>query len=163
MTESSDDLPAALQALRSRPLFVLRLAVSGIHAAGGPAGAERRLGVVSGGSFAGERLSGIVLDGGADWQLLRSDGATLLDVRLVLQTDDGALIGMTYDGIRHGPPEVMERIARGETVDPDSYYFRSAARFTTSDARYAWLNRVIAIGAGHRAATGPVYSLFEIL
>jgi hypothetical protein len=108
-------------------------------------------------------MSGIVLDGGSDWQTVHGDGATTLDVRLVLQTGNGALIGMTYTGLRHGPPEVLARIARGEAVDPDSYYFRTSATFSTSDPRYEWLNRVLAIGTGHRVATGPIYSLFEIL
>jgi len=163
MTEPSEDLPEALRSIRTRPLFVMRLDVSAFHAVGGPEGAPRRVGVVPSGRFEGERLSGSVLDGGSDWQTLRGDGATTLDVRLVLESGDGALIGMTYTGIRHGPAEVLARIARGETVDPDSYYFRISATFTTSDARYAWLNRVLAIGVGHRLADGPVYSLFEVL
>jgi hypothetical protein len=70
-------------------------------------------GVVPGGSFEGERLSGEVLDGGSDWQSVRNDGATTLNVRLVLKTRDDALIGMTYQGVRHGPPDVVERIEKG--------------------------------------------------
>lgn len=163
MNQPGPDLPAALQSLRIRPLFVMRVNVSAIHAAGGPGGAERRLGVVPGGTFEGERLSGTILDGGSDWQTIRGDGATLLDVRLVLRTMQGAQIGMSYTGIRHGPPEILDRIARGEPVDPESYYFRISASFATSDPGYEWLNRIIAIGAGHRLATGPVYSLFEIM
>ena len=85
-----------------------------------------------GGSFEGERLSGEVLDGGNDWQSVRQDGATTLDVRIVLRTTDGALIGMTYRGLRHGPPDVTERIEKGEVVDPASYYFRIAPSFETA-------------------------------
>lgn len=163
MANLSEDLPEALRSLRTRPLFVLQLEVSALHAVGGPEGAPRRVGIVPSGRFEGERLSGVVLDGGSDWQTLRGDGATTLDVRLVLQSGDGALIGMTYTGIRHGPAEILARIARGEAVDPESYYFRISATFTTSDSRYEWLNRLLAIGTGHRIATGPIYSLFEIL
>ncbi len=104
--------------------------------------------MVPSGSFEGERLSGIVLDGGSDWQMVHGDGATTLDVRLVLQTGDGALIGMTYTGIRHGPPEVMARIAKGEAVDPGSYYFRTSASFTTSDARYGGSIAFLRWGSG---------------
>src|SRR5213593_3724809 len=82
------------------------------------------LGVVPGGSFEGERLSGEVLDGGNDWQTVRPDGATTLNVRLVLKTKDEALIGMTYRAIRYGPPDVVARIEKGEVVDPTSYYSR---------------------------------------
>ena len=124
---------------------------------------DRRVGIVSGGRFAGERLSGRVLDGGSDWQSARSDGSTLLDVRLHLQADDGALIIMTYRGVRHGPPEVMAKIARGEAVDPDSYYFRINPMFETAATQYDWLNRILAVGLGHRLPTGPVYNLFEVL
>jgi hypothetical protein len=163
MTQQNDDLPDSLKSVRTRPLFVLRLDVSAIHSVGGPGGPPRRVGIVPSGTFEGERLSGTVLDGGSDWQTVHGDGATTLDVRLVLQTGDGALIGMTYTGLRHGPPEVLARIAQGEAVDPASYYFRTSATFTTSDPRYEWLNRILAVGTGHRVATGPIYNLFEIL
>ncbi len=119
--------------------------------------------MVPGGSFEGERLSGAVLDGGSDWQTVRSDGSTTLNVRLVLKTNDDALIEMTYQGVRHGPPRVIERIEKGEVVDPESYYFRINPLFETSAAKYDWLNRVIAVGIGHRRADGPVYSVFEVL
>lgn len=163
MTKLSDDLPEALLSVRTRPLFVMRLNVGAIHAVGGPEGPTQRVAAVPSGVFEGERLCGGVLDGGSDWQTVRGDGTTTLDVRLLLQTDDGGVIGMTYAGIRHGPPEVMARVAKGEAVDPASYYFRTSARFTTSDPRYDWLNRILAIGTGHRLSTGPVYSLFEVL
>jgi hypothetical protein len=156
-------LPVALQTLRSRPLFTLKISVSGMHTPGGPAGSERRVSDVPGGSFAGERLNGVVLAGGTDWQTLRGDGTILLDARIVLRTDDEALIAMSYVGIRQGPPEVLARLARGEDVDPASYYFRITPIFATSAPRYAWLNNIVAVGVGHRLPDGPVYSLFEIL
>jgi hypothetical protein len=157
-----DDLPGVLKNVRARPLFVMRLDAQ-IVTIGGPPGADRRVGVVHGGAFEGERLSGDVLDGGADWQILRADGATTLDVRLILKTNDGALIGMTYRGLRHGPPDVLARLARGEAVDPTSYYFRTSPIFETAAEKYDWLNRIIAVGIGHRRADGPVYSVFEVL
>jgi hypothetical protein len=101
-----------------------------------------------GGSFEGERLSGDVLDGGNDWQTVRADGSTALDVRLVLKTADGALIAMTCRGIRQGPPEVISRIENGEAVDPESYYFRIAPLFETASEKYAWLDNVVGVGAG---------------
>jgi len=103
------------------------------------------------------------LEGGSDWHSVRRDGATLLDVRLNLKTDDGALIGVTYKGIRQGPPEIIARLEGGEVVDPESYYFRINQMFETASEKYAWLNNILAIGAGHRVADGPVYSLFEVL
>lgn len=108
-------------------------------------------------------MGGEVLDGGNDWQSVRSDGSTTLDVRLVLKTTDNALIGMTYRGIRQGPADAIARLEQGEVIDPADYYFRVAAFFETESSRYAWLNNVVGIGIGHRFAEGPVYSVFEVL
>lgn len=162
-TKTLGALPHALQQVRTTHLFVMRLAVAGAQVVGATPGAFRRVSVVPGGTFEGERLSGKVLDGGADWQEVRRDGAITLDVRLVLETGDGALIGMTYRGLRHGSAEVFARLDRGEPVDPAEYYFRSACLFETAAARYDWLNRIVAIGVGSRLPDGPVYSVFEVL
>jgi hypothetical protein len=162
-TNVNDNLPEALKTLRTRPLFVMRLNVRKLQIVGATPGGYRRIGIVPGGSFDGERLSGEVLDGGNDWQTVRPDGATTLNVRLVLKTKDGALIGMTYRAIRYGPPDVVARIEKGEVVDPESYYFRLNPLFETANASYDWLNRVVAIGIGHRLADGPIYSIFEVL
>jgi hypothetical protein len=158
-----DSLPDVLQHVRTKPLFVMRLTVQPLQVIGATPGAYRRVGVVPSGMFDGERLRGDVLGGGSDWQSVRSDGGTTLDVRLVLKTTDDALIGMTYRGIRHGPADVIARLEKGEVTDPASYYFRIAAFFETESPRYAWLNKVIGVGLGHRFAEGPVYSVFEIL
>ena len=141
----------------------MRLNVRKLLSVGATPGAFRRVGVVPGGLFEGERLSGEVLEGGSDWQTVRSDGASALNVRLVLKTNDDALIGMTYQGVRHGPPEVIARIEKGEVVDPTSYYFRITPVFETAAPKYDWINRVVAVGIGHRRAHGPIYSVFEVL
>jgi hypothetical protein len=162
-TSLRDGLPDILRQVRTTPLFVVRLDVRPLQVVGATPGAYRRVGVVPSGVFEGERLSGRVLEGGADWQNVRSDGSIALDVRLVLKTFDDALIGMTYHGIRHGAPDVIARVERGEAVDPGDYYFRIAPLFETAATQYAWLNNVVAIGIGHRRADGPVYSIFEVL
>jgi Protein of unknown function (DUF3237) len=158
-----DSLPGALQEVRTRPLFVMRLDVHPLQIIGAVPGAYRRVGVVPSGIFDGERLCGQMLDGGSDWQNVRSDGSTTLDVRLVLKTTDDALIGMTYRGIRQGAPDVIARLEKGEAVDPVDYYFRIAPLFETAASDYAWLNNVIAIGIGYRHADGATYSIFEVL
>jgi len=161
-TNLSDDIPDVLRSVRTRPLFVMRLDVRMLVPGPTPAG-FRRIGVVPGGAFEGERLSGIVLDGGSDWQIVRGDGSTTLNVRLVLRTQDDALITMSYQGVRHGPPEVVARIEKGEVVDPESYYFRINPLFETASSEYGWINRIVAVGLGHRRADGPIYSVFEVL
>jgi hypothetical protein len=159
----SDKLPDALKTIRARLMFVMRLEVKPPLVVGSPPDSYRRIGVIPGGSFEGDHLSGKVLDGGSDWQTIRPDGAVNLNVRLVLRTNDDALVLMTYQGVRYGPPDVIARIDRGEVVDPESYYFRINPLFQTSAPQYDWINHVVGIGIGHRLADGPIYSIFELL
>jgi hypothetical protein len=158
-----DRLSGALLEVRTQSLFTMRLDVRKMLVVGQTPTTLRRIGLVFGGQFEGSRLSGEVLDGGSDWQSVRPDGSTILDVRLNLKTDDGELIAMTYKGLRAGPPEVIERLERGEVVDPDSYYFRINPMFETASNKYAWLNGILAVGIGHRFEDGPVYNVFEVL
>ncbi|HUA65272.1 MAG TPA: DUF3237 domain-containing protein [Alphaproteobacteria bacterium] len=158
----TQDVPDALKNLRSRPLFLLREKVPPLLVVGQTPNGFRRVGLVEGGSFEGERLSGIVVSGN-DWQTVRDDSCIKLDVRLVLRTTDGALIVMTYQCLRAGSPDVIRKLDRGEPVDPGNYYFRMNPMFETSAPKYDWMNRIIAIGVGHRLADGPLYNIFEVL
>ena len=124
---------------------------------------RRRIIPITGGRFWGERLSGRVLPGGADWQVIRPDGVADLDARYTLETGDGALISIRNKGYRHGPDEVMQRLAAGEAVDPTLYYMRSTPWFETGDARYAWLNRIVCVGVGARRATAVEFEFLEVL
>jgi hypothetical protein len=125
---------------------------------------KRRIIAVSGGEFTGERLRGTVLPlAGNDWLLERADGSFQQDARVTLETDDGALIGMSYRGVRYAAPEVAARLTRGEPVEPSAYYLRTAPLFETSAERYAWINRLVAIGVGKRIAGGVSYDVFEVL
>lgn len=126
-----------------------------------PLGRRRIIGI-TGGRFAGERLSGRVLPGGADWQVVRADGAADLDARYTLETEDGALIYVRNRGMRHGPPEVLRELAAGRTVDPARYYMRTTPRFETGDARYAWLNRIVCIASGARRPAAVELDVFEV-
>lgn len=149
--------------LETRPLFRLSAQVAAPQTvAGGPYG-ERRFIAVTGGSFSGERISGQVLSGGADCQLIRPDGVAELDVRVTLEADDGAIILMKGLGIRHASSDVMRRIASGERVDRTEYYFRESILFEAPDGPHAWLNRLIAVGMGERLADEVLIDVFEIL
>ena len=147
-----------------KPLFELRIetALGSTHVGRTPLGYERRIVPVTGGSFIGERLSGIVLPGGSDAVTMRPDGGMHLDVRLVLQTEHGDMIYMTYVRRRHGPPEIMQRYRRNEAVAFGEDYFRTVIQFEASSERLVWLNGILAVGAGSRLAEGPVYEIFEI-
>jgi len=126
-----------------------------------PLGRRRIIGI-SGGKFTGARLSGRVLPGGADWQVIRADGVAYLDARYTLETDDGALIYVNNKGYRHGPKEVIERVARGEEVDPGLYYMRATPWFETSAPQYAWLNRTICVATGARRPAAVELDFFEV-
>ncbi len=156
-------LPREMTDFRVRPLLIFTLDVAKPQVVGLTPGVDRRVAEIRGGEFEGERLRGRIKSGGSDWQAVRSDGTWAIDVRIVLETDDGALIGMTYRGLRHGPKDVLDAIARGEQVSPASYYFRIAPFFETASDKYAWLNGILAVGLGHRLPTGPIYQVFEVL
>ena len=148
--------------MTSRLLMMLQVVVSPPQKLGAVPHGTRVIAPITSGTFEGPRLRGKVL-GGGDWTLSRSDAVLELDLRITLETDDGALISMTSFGLRHGPPEVLAALARGESVDPSKYYFRTAPRFETSAAQYAFLNQLIAIASGDRRAGGPIYTIEEIL
>lgn len=146
-----------------RPLFDLAADVAPAQVTPeGPYGTRRFI-PVTGGHFGGERLSGHLLPGGADCQLIRPDGVAELDVRVAFRTDDGVVFLMKGLGLRHGSDEVMRRIAAGEPVPASEYYFRETMTFEAPRGRYDWLNRIIAIGVGERRAQSVHLSVYEVL
>src|SRR5580693_256397 len=142
--------------MRSNLLMTMEVAVAPPQKIGLVPHGTRVTAPISGGQFEGSRLRGRVLPGGGDWTLLRSDGVLELDLRVTLETDDGALIHFASFGLRHGPPEVLAALARGEPVDPSSYYFRTTPRFETGHPKYAFLNRLLAVASGDRKPGGPI-------
>ena len=139
-----------IDAMRSRPLMTLRLDTAPIQDIGAGPHGTRVTFPITGGSFEGERLRGRVLPGGDDWTITRSDGVIELDLRITLETDDGALIHMTFEGIRDD----------GATGAP---YFRTLPRFATAEPKYAFLNKLLAVGIGEIRADGPVHVIEELL
>ena len=132
------------------PLMTLAVEVGEITSLGATPTGERRVVPISGGTFdSAEGWRGQVLPGGADWQLLR---VLEVDARYVLQDERGARVQVISQGLRHGPPEVIAALARGETVDRSLYYFRTAMRFETSAVALQHLNFIIAVGIGAREA-----------
>src|SRR5438105_663254 len=149
--------------MKSRLLMTLQVVVPPPQMLGAVPHGRRVIAPIASGQFEGPRLRGKILPGGGDWTLLRSDGVLELDLRITLETDDGALIHMSSFGVRHGPPEVIAAIARGDRVDPATYYFRTTPRFDTAHPKYAFLNRILAVSTGDRRAEGPIYTIDEIL
>jgi hypothetical protein len=129
---------------------------------------KRRVVYIKGGTFAGPELSGEIAPGGGDAALIRHDGVFEADVRLLLRCHGGDMIHVTYRGIWHGTVDVMSKLlAREEAVDPAQYYFRTAVFFETGASKYAWLNKILAIGYGlpqpRNVGGGIAYDIYEIL
>ena len=152
-----------MDSLPHRHLTTLTLAVdyAGIVAIGAVRAGRRGIAPVTGGSFTGERLRGTVR-GGSDWFVSIADGPLAIDVRLTLDTHDGAAIYCRYEGRMTAAPEAMTRFRNGALLAPGEYALTTMARFECGDERYRWLEDVIAIGVGEQTPAGPVYTLFEV-
>jgi Protein of unknown function (DUF3237) len=130
-----------------RPLMVLRLETLPTQEIGSTPDGALTIFPVTGGSFEGERLRGHVLAGGGDQVTAHGDGTFTLDLRVTLETEDGVLIHMTFTGVR----------------DDANHYFRTVPRFETASPKYAFLNRLLAVGSGEIRAEGPVHVIEEVL
>ena len=144
-----------------RPVCTLHVALDPIREMGEGRGGRRRIIPIVGGRVEGD-LSGTILPVGADWQTIHADGTAWLDTRYAFETDDGAVIEVINRGYRHGPAEVMERLAAGEAVDPGDYYMRTAAFLETGDPRHAWVNRTVFVGVGARRAAAVEMALYAV-
>lgn len=123
---------------------------------------RRRVIPIVGGEFGGPRVSATILTGGADWQVVHDDGMAAIDTRYTLRTPDDALISVATRGVRHGPPEVLRRLAEGQPVDPAEYYFRVSIQYETGAADYLWLNRIVAVASAVRLADQVIYDAYAV-
>ncbi len=142
--------------------FTLRVELSAPIELGQGRAGQRRIIPIVGGDALGPEITGKVLNLGADWQTIHADGAAHLDTRYALETEDGALVEIVNIGTRHGPPDVMARLAQGEDVDPASYYMRTAARLESGDPRYAWVNHTLFVCAGIRRAAAVEIAYYRV-
>jgi hypothetical protein len=124
---------------------------------------HRRIVALTGGRAEGAGFNASLLaSAGADWQVLRPDGSSIADIRYTLQTDTGALLYVQSHGVRHGPPEVLARLAAGEDVDPSEYTFRTTVTIEASAPELAWLNDGVFIAVGGRAPGGVSYDVYVV-
>lgn len=144
-------------------LFTLRLEEVEDRVAGTTPRGERHIVTIDGGSFEGPDLRGQVMPGGSDWQSWRVDGSATMNCRLTLRTDDGHTFGFRIRGALDGPSDVLERYARGETVEGAEFYLRFVGFFEAAWNKYSWLNHLVAVGVGHREAAGLVYDVYRVL
>ena len=148
--------------MRLEPLLRAEITLGTPQELGDAPYGRRRIIAITGGTFRGERLAGRVVPGGADWQIVHADGVAELDARYTLETDDHALIYVRNFGLRHGPPEVIGRLASGEAVDASLYYMRTTPRFETGAERYRWLNGLICVATGARRAAAVELEIFAV-
>ncbi len=130
---------------------------------GGTYDGQRRIIPILDGDFEGPNMRGsIVREGAADWQSTRPDGVTQAEATYALRTHDGVIIQVENFGLRHGPAEVMQRMAAGEDVNPEEYYFRTSPRFIAPEGPYDWLNKRIFVGSGARYKEGIKLWFFAV-
>jgi len=124
---------------------------------------RRRIVPQTGGAFTGPELNGTLLpDVSADWQTLLPDGTAIGDIRYTLRTDDGTLLYVQSRSVRHGSPEVLARLARGDDVDPSEYTFRAATQIETASPELDWLNKGVFISVGARGREGVIYETYLV-
>ena len=156
------DLARAAAAPALSPRFELRVRVGPAQELGEVGGGRRRVVPITGGEVVGERLNGVILPGGADWQTLRADGVTILQARYTLQARDGAVIGVINTGVRTAPAEVARRMAAGELVDPALYYFRASPVFEVGPGPHQWLTERLFVCAGERTPDLVRLTVYEV-
>jgi len=144
------------------PLTQIRCEVGALVSLGSAPAGERRYVPLGGGTVRGPELNGTLVEGGIDWQVARSDGVLEIAAHYVIRTDDDALVEVKSDGLRHGPAEVMQQLARGEAVPRDAYFFRTLIRFTTGSPAWAHLNKVMAIAVGQREARAVLLDVYRL-
>ena len=145
------------------PIFSIRCELANILDLGPAPFGHRRVVNILGGPVTGARLSGRVLPGGADWQIVAADGSIDLHARYTIESDAGALVQVDSKGIRHGPADVLARLAKGEDVDPSLYYFRTVMRFETAHPAMDWLNRILGLARGTREKNAVRLDVYEVL
>lgn len=127
----------------------------------GPMG-ERQIFIVTGGWLEGPDIRATVLPGGGDWATRRADGVVQLDVRATVKTDDGHHIYAQYSGLIHGKPEAIVGAMTGQDVSLEDYYFYTNPMFQAGAEKYAWLNKLIAIGRGKIVPGGVEYRVWGV-
>jgi hypothetical protein len=143
--------------------FTATITLGAIQEVGNTAHGRRRIIPITGGIFEGPAIKGTVEPGGADWQIIRADNVAELDAQYTLKTEDGVFIYIVNKGYRHGAAEVLQRLAKGETVSPKDYYFRTTPVFETASEKYDYLNKYIYIASGERKKESVIIHFYKVL
>ena len=161
MNDDIDCFIATAPALRFA--FAIKAKVAPIQDLGLTARGHRRIIDILGGEVHGPRLTGEILPGGADWQIVRPDGTIEVVARYTIRSSTGALIYVQNEGLRVASPDIVARMSRGEAVPFDSYHFRTAPRFETAEPSLKWLERATFVGVAARAPDRVAIGFHEVL
>jgi Protein of unknown function (DUF3237) len=153
----------AVPTLRTRYVFTITARIGGVTSAGEIGHGVRRIIPVTGGEVRGESVNGRICPFGADFQIVRPNELIELEAKYAFETDDGAVVYVENRGIRFGPVELMQRLKRGEAVDPELIYFRTVPRFETGSEKYRWLMESLFIGSAARHADHVVVDVHQVL
>jgi hypothetical protein len=149
--------------LATQYVFTITAHVAGITSAGEIGTGERRIIPIIGGEVRGKDLNGRILPFGADFQIVRPDSSIDLEAKYAVETDDGAVIYVENRGIRRGPLDLVQKLNRGEAVDPALIYFRTVPKFETGAAKYRWLMQNLFVGSAARHAARVVIDVHQVL
>jgi hypothetical protein len=149
-----------MRSVELRELMLITIAVRPLIDLGG----GRRSVAFEGGTFEGrDGMSGTVLQGGVDWQTVRPDGVLEIDAHYTLQTEAHEAIEVVSQGVRKASASVTARLAQGDEVAPDEYYFRTLVRLSTAAPSLSWLNDLIAVSTGERERNTVRIHVHEVL
>lgn len=149
--------------LETRYVFTITARIAGVTSAGDIGSGVRRIIPIIGGEVRGEKVNGKVLSFGADFQIIRPDELIELEAKYAFETDDGAVVYVENKGIRFGPGELLQKLKRGEPVDPKLIYFRTVPKFETGAENYRWLMQHIFVGSAARHVDRVVIDVHQVL
>lgn len=163
MTTSKTKAQSGLTEPKLEFIFEAKVTLDPVQELGITTYGKRRIIPITGGTFEGPLMKGVIVPGGADWQTVRTDGSADLEARYTLKTDDNVLIYIQNKGVRHAKPEVLARMAKGEKVDPSEYYMRTAATFEVAEGKYAWLTKAVVVSTGARMSDHVLLKFYKVL
>jgi hypothetical protein len=152
-----------IPALQTRYVFTITVHIGGVTSAGDIGHGVRRIIPITGGEVRGETINGKVCAFGADFQIIRPNELIELEAKYAFETDDGAIVYVENRGIRFGPVELLQRLKRGEPVDPSLIYFLTVPKFETGAEKYRWLMQSLFIGSAARHADRVVIDVHQVL
>ena len=149
--------------LQTKYVFTITAEIADVTTAGDIGHGVRRIIPITGGEVRGDDVNGKVLPFGADFQIIRPNELIELEAKYAFETDDGAIVYIENKGIRFGPVDLLQKLKRGEPVDPKLIYFRTVPKFETGSEKYRWLMENLFIGSAARHADRVVIDVHQVL